>query len=135
MAARLLLVDDEPDILETVDALLAVEFPGVSVTLAPTGEAALQRLREGRFDLMITDYRMPGMDGAALANEAAKEWPEMGILMITAYIDAKTLQEIHQRAPDLEVLAKPLQIEEFVAKVRAKLTEKVPGWQRKPANG
>jgi len=132
MAARLLLVDDEPDILETVEALLAVEFPGVAVTLASTGEAALQKLREGRFDLMVTDYRMPGMDGAALANQAAKQWPAMAILMITAYIDAKTLQEIHERAPDLEVLPKPLQIEEFVAKVRAKLSEKAPGWQPKP---
>lgn len=121
MGARLLLVDDEPDILETVQALLEVEFPDVSVTVAPTGEAALQELRRGRFDLLVTDFRMPGMDGATLAKEAAAEWPNMGILMITAYVDTQTLQGIRQRAPDLEVLPKPLSVDQFIARVRSKL--------------
>lgn len=121
VGGRLLLVDDEPDILETVQTLLEVEFPALVVTLAATGEAALRELRKARFDLMVTDYRMPGMDGATLSSEAAKAWPAMGILMITAYVDSKTLQEIHRRAPALEVLPKPLQIDEFLARVHSKL--------------
>ena len=133
VVGRLLLVDDEPDILETVQTLIELEMPNVSVAMASTGEAALERLHQGRFDVMVTDYRMPGMDGATLAKEAAKQWPEMGLLMITAYVDTKTLQEIRQRAPDLEVLAKPLQIEEFIDRVASKMAEKVRGWQRKPA--
>lgn len=133
MVARLLLVDDEPDILETVRALLEIEFPDVAVTAAPTGEAALDELRKGRFDLLVTDFRMPGMDGATLAKEAATHWPAMGILMITAYVDTQTLRGIRQRAPDLEVLPKPLQIEEFIARVRAKLAREAgPGENGKP---
>ena len=118
---KLLLVDDEPDILETVQTLMEVEFPGVAVQVAMTGEAAMVELRKARYDLMVTDYRMPGMDGATLANEAAKGWPGMGILMITAYIDAKTTQDIKDRAPNLEVLPKPLEIDVFVERVRGKL--------------
>ena len=135
VVARLLLVDDEPDILETVQTLIEVELPEVAVAVAATGEAALAKLQQGRFDVMVTDYRMPGMDGATLAKEAAKRWPEMGLLMITAYVDTKTLQEIRERAPDLEVLPKPLQIEEFVARVAGKLAAKVPGWRGKPVAG
>jgi DNA-binding NtrC family response regulator len=137
LGGKLLLVDDEPDIRETVQILIEVEFPDVKVELAATGEAALAKLRKERFDLLVTDYRMPGMDGATLANEAAKAWPEMGILMITAYIDSKTLLEIKRRAPDLEVLPKPLQIEEFVARLRSKLQETAaaPQATRKPTDG
>lgn len=126
VSGRLLLVDDEPDICETVQTLLQVEFPALEVEVAATGEAALAELRRSRFDLLVTDYRMPGMDGATLASEAAKAWPSMGILMITAYIDAKTLQEIHRRAPALEVLPKPLQIGEFLSRVRGKLPGATP---------
>ena len=120
VVGRLLLVDDEPDILETVKTLLELELPDVAVAVAATGEAALEMLHQGRFDVMVTDYRMPGMDGATLAKEAARLWPEMALLMVTAYVDAKTLQEIRERAPDLEVLPKPLVVEEFIAKVRGK---------------
>src|SRR5687768_4731478 len=133
MGARLLLVDDEPDILETVQSLLEIEFPDVAVTVAPTGEAAMEELRKGRFDLLVTDFRMPGMDGATLAKEAATRWPSMGILMITAYVDTQTLQGIRERAPDLEVLPKPLSVDQFVARVRAKLAEKTASDEtRKP---
>ena len=50
---------------------------GHRVETASSAEEALDRLSRGRFDLIITDYRLPGMDGEVLAAEIAERWPEL----------------------------------------------------------
>ena len=98
MPQRLLLVDDEPDILETVRALLEFKLPNLQVTVAPSGLAAMAMLERQPFDVLVTDYRMPGMDGAQLAAEAMKRWPRMRVLMVTAYKDRDTVAAIERQA-------------------------------------
>ncbi|MBL8360095.1 MAG: PAS domain S-box protein [Rubrivivax sp.] len=63
-SARLLVVDDEPEIVDLVRTVL--EAAGHRVTVASSGVAALQRLREARFDAIVSDLRMPDLDGAEL---------------------------------------------------------------------
>ncbi|MBA1274026.1 CheR family methyltransferase [Stutzerimonas azotifigens] len=67
---RILLVDDSPDVLETLQLLLEIE--GASVLTANSGQAALECLGQGPFDLLISDIGMPGMDGHQLIEAVRK---------------------------------------------------------------
>ena len=110
--ARILLVDDE----EPVRGLLkrGLETDGHEVTLAVDGADGLERLTEtkGAFDLLLTDIRMPLMDGIALALAAARDYPDLVILLMTGYADQR------ERAHGLErlihdVIAKPFSLAEI----------------------
>lgn len=108
---RLLLVDDEPDILETVVLLIDARLPGVAVTTAGNGLAALEALQRERFDAVLTDYKMPGMDGATLIQRIRERWPGLPALMFTAFMDAGTLAEVHAKVPGLKIIPKPLDVD------------------------
>ena len=107
--ARILLVDDE----EPVRAFLkrGLELDGHAITTAIDGGDALDRLIEskGAFDLLLTDIRMPLMDGIALALAAKRDYPDLVIMLMTGYADqrerAKGLQAIVS-----DVLTKPFSL-------------------------
>lgn len=117
--ARILLVDDE----EPVRGFLkrGLELDGHGVTTAVDGADALDRLSEaGSFDLMLTDVRMPIMDGIALALAARRDHPDLIIMVMTGYADQR------ERAGNLEavvadVLTKPFSLAELRAAVRRAL--------------
>jgi CheY-like chemotaxis protein len=88
LAARVLLVDDDFDVREVVSAQL--KELGCSVAEAPSGRAALELIEEqgpDAFDLLISDYAMPGLNGTALARAARERRPELPVLLITGYND------------------------------------------------
>ena len=107
--ARILIAEDEEALCALCARALASD--GHEVKTASDGGAALEVLvREGgRFDLLLTDIRMPIMDGIALALAAARNFPELTILLMTGYADQR------ERAQGLEalihdVLAKPFSV-------------------------
>ena len=108
---RLLLVDDEPDILETVALLIDAKMPSVVVTPVPNALVALEALERERFDAVLTDYKMPGMDGALLVQRIRAKWPALPVLMFTAFVDKETLAEIHAKVEDLKIIPKPLDVD------------------------
>jgi two-component system NtrC family sensor kinase len=79
-SARLLVVDDEPEIAELARDFL--ESAGYDVAVAESGEVALELLSEARFDAVISDLRMPGMDGAALWRELQSRAPALAARML-----------------------------------------------------
>ena len=129
---RLLLVDDEPDILETVRELVEATFPGVEVVTAESGRRALDRLGEGAVDAIVTDYRMAGMDGADLVLEVRRRWPLVPVLMLTAYIDEQTKAAIEERAPGLEILPKPVDLDSFLPRIGRLLRRQPQGLGGRP---
>ena len=114
--ARILLTDDE----ETVRGFLkrGLELDGHQITTAIDGGDALDRLAEaqGAFDLLLTDIRMPIMDGIALALAAKRDYPDLTILLMTGFADqrerAKGLQAIVA-----DVLTKPFSLADLRATV------------------
>ncbi len=114
--ARILLVDDE----EPIRAFLkrGLEVDGHAVTTAGDGADGLDRLvaEKGAFDLLLTDIRMPMMDGIALALAAKRDYPDLIILLMTGFADqrerAKGLQAIVA-----DVLTKPFSLAEMRATV------------------
>lgn len=80
---KILVVDDEPNIRRILQA--AFERSGYAASAAESAEEALARLAVDSFDLMITDVMMPGITGVELMEQARSRWPEMPVLIMTAY--------------------------------------------------
>ncbi|MDA8388047.1 MAG: sigma-54 dependent transcriptional regulator [Nitrospiraceae bacterium] len=83
MQTRILIVDDEKDILRALEFLFKAD--GHAVTTALSGEKALSVLQAESFDIMISDLKMPGMDGLKLLEEAKRLYPDMTVVMMSAY--------------------------------------------------
>jgi len=82
-AKRILVVDDDPLVRDSVSLMLGVE--GHTVETAVNAKAALEVFRKGKFDLVILDYEMPGMNGNELAVAIKALDLNQPIAMVTAY--------------------------------------------------
>jgi two-component system nitrogen regulation response regulator GlnG len=122
--ARILIVDDEKDICDLLYRMLEKE--GFNPIVAHDGRAALEMIRLGMPELVVTDVRMPGMDGMELLRRARELNPELPVILITAWsgIDS-AVQAVKDGAYDY--LAKPLKIRELVTKIRKALEKKRTG--------
>jgi two-component system, cell cycle response regulator CpdR len=96
--ARIVIAEDEEGLRGFVARALSLD--GHEVTAAADGAEALDIItrRDGEFDLLLADVRMPVMDGIALALAAARDYPEMTILLMTGYADQR------ERAHGLDAL-------------------------------
>src|SRR5262245_10938295 len=92
---HLLIVDDEPLIRETLSASLTQE--GFLVTVCADGETALEQARAQRFDVVLCDVQLPGLDGLEVLEELAKISPETFVVLITAYATVENAVEAFQR--------------------------------------
>jgi excisionase family DNA binding protein len=91
---RILVVDDEVGIRELLSKTLALaEY---DVDLAPDGRLALEKLRLFQYDLLITDLKMPGVDGLSVIRETRRFHPELPIVIITGYsTEASAIEAIN----------------------------------------
>lgn len=103
-----LVVDDDASVLFASRRILA-KF-GYTVLEAPGGEEALQVAREHapRIDVVLTDMRMPGMDGPALVSRLVTLLPAVRVVYMSGYTDALLTEEL--KAPGRAFLAKPFTI-------------------------
>ncbi|MGD8368509.1 MAG: response regulator [Desulfobacterales bacterium] len=84
MAEMILVIDDEADMLMMLRMLIE-DNTGCRVETTNTPSEGLKRLSEEPFDLVITDLKMPGMDGLELFSEIKKIAPRLPVILITAY--------------------------------------------------
>jgi two-component system, cell cycle response regulator CpdR len=118
--ARILLAEDEDVLRNYITRALVQE--GHDVVAAADGAEALDRLTrdQGQFELLLTDIRMPVMDGIALALSAARDHPDLTVLLMTGFADQR------ERAHGLDalihdVLTKPFSITEMKQAVQEAL--------------
>src|SRR5476649_1710010 len=121
--AKILIAEDNDDLRCLV--VRALEEDGHDLVAAADGAAALKALRRcnGDFDLLLTDVKMPGMDGIALALAAGRDHPEIAIMLMTGYADQR------ERAHGLDalvhdVIAKPFSIDQIKGAVREALVQR-----------
>ncbi len=106
--ARLLIVDDEASARTALEKLLSSE--GYRVWTAGDGRAALEQIEENAPDLVITDLKMPGMDGAELVDRIHALDPEMPVIIVTAFGEvASAVASMRRGAADY--LTKPLDLD------------------------
>lgn len=79
----ILVVDDEGPLREILEKILKRE--GFSITTAANGREALKRFQKRRFDLLVTDLRMPGLGGPEMLKEMLRLQPEVPVILITGY--------------------------------------------------
>ena len=109
MSRPILVVDDDPSIRETFEHHLTRS--GHQVETAGSAEQALHRLAELEPALVITDLRMPGMDGLELLRRARKAIPDLDVLVITAHEDMRSAMEA-MKAGAYDYLVKPLDLDQ-----------------------
>lgn len=114
-----LIIDDNMDLASNLQEILQDE--GVRVEIAQDGYEALDKLAPGGFDLVITDIRMPGMNGVEVLKAVHERWPRLPVIVMTAYSADAILEEAYT-AGALDVLSKPVDIEHVIG-----LVERVSG--------
>jgi CheY-like chemotaxis protein/anti-sigma regulatory factor (Ser/Thr protein kinase) len=117
---RVLVVDDEAEIAELVAEHLRRD--GLTVEVVASGRKALLRLQEESFDVVVSDLRMPDLDGPSLVAELRRRHPELArrVVLITGDALGAELSET-LRATDLPVLEKPLDLAALRGEVRRML--------------
>ena len=86
MNQNLLIVDDEIEILSWLEELFTYDYkPEISVYTAGSAAEALKLLNRIRFDVVLTDIRMPGMDGITLFEHIKENWPKCKTIFLTGY--------------------------------------------------
>jgi len=111
---HILLVDDEPNVRKVLGALL--EQAGFGVFQAETAEEALDLVRAQDPDLILTDLKMPGMDGLQLLERIRSTFPEIPVVLLTAHGTVEAAVEaMKQGAHDF--LTKPFSPKKLVARI------------------
>src|SRR5256885_3057996 len=108
---HVLLVEDEAALRQAVAEQLGDR--GYHVEQADSGEAALARLAEFAFDIIITDLRLPGLDGSAVVEAAVARYPDIIAIVVTGYGTVKDAVEAIKRGAS-DFVNKPFQIDELL---------------------
>jgi two-component system cell cycle response regulator CpdR len=115
--SKILVVEDDHHVRSLVAR--ALERDGHAVETAEDGELGLSAIRAcgGAYDLVVSDIRMPALDGIAMAKAAVGEFPGLRIMLMTGYADQREQAE-ELRDVVVEVLSKPFTLDEFRSRVR-----------------
>ena len=115
--ARILVVDDEPQIRRVMRTALAAQ--SYFVDDAPSGEIALEKLREERYDLVLLDMNMPGMGGLATCRAIREQWDVAIVVLTVRNAERDKVEALDAGADDY--VTKPFSTPELLARIRAAL--------------
>jgi DNA-binding response OmpR family regulator len=118
LPGKILVVDDEQRILRFVVRGLLAE--GFMVDWADNGAAGLRKALDDRYDLVILDLLMPGMDGASVLSRLVAKRPGQSVLVLSCLTSTATKVRCLEAGAD-DYLAKPFSLDELLARVRARL--------------
>ncbi len=122
---EILVVDDETEVLKLLqETLKTVKTIDCNVTLASNGEYGLKHVKEGDFDIVLSDYQMPQMNGIEFLKEVKKESPDAVRFMITGQGDLKVAKEAINEADIDQYIEKPWDTDELILTIRKALGEK-----------
>lgn len=118
--ARVLVVDDEPRIVSFISRALAAE--GLGVDSANDGPRALQLARTRKYELVVLDLLLPGLDGVSVLRGIIESRPEQRVLVLSAVSDVESKVHCLELGAS-DYLPKPFALAELLARVRARLRQ------------
>jgi DNA-binding NtrC family response regulator len=119
MQANILIVDDEPADLLAFSAGLAERDRGLQVDTVATAEEAMEILRSKLYNVVLSDIRLPGMDGVSFLRELNQSTPEMPVVLVTGVAADRQLEA--KREGVFAFIEKPVDLDELVAVIRQAL--------------
>ncbi len=128
MFAKILVVDDEKAIRDSLNMILSDE--GYSVISAADGEEALNFLNKDDFDIVITDIKMPNIDGMELLSKGTKNSPSTFFIIMTAYASVNTAVEA-LRYGAYDYIIKPVEFDDLIMRVKRLLDYKKVSMENK----
>ena len=112
---RVLLVDDEEELVVTLVERLG--YRGITADYALDGPAALAKMRDGNFRVVVLDLKLPGMEGTEVVRRIADQYPGVPVIMITGH--GSPLDAPHAKpAGAWDYLIKPVQIDLLIEKIK-----------------
>lgn len=120
---KILIIDDEKNICELMKINLE-SIGGFEVAVAYSGEEGIKKAKQVNFDLVITDYRMPGMDGKAVLDTLKKMKPHSPVVLFSIYYDdqSKVISSIKSKADG--IISKPATHEQIYKAVNDALAKR-----------
>ncbi len=103
-----LIVDDEQDIRESLQRLIKGSFKGLRVDTAESGAAGLELIAKKSYDIIASDFRMPGMDGVEFLTQVKNDHPEPYRVMMTAFPEKEVSMRAAEDAEVETFFTKPL---------------------------
>lgn len=123
---RLLIVDDDIQMRTLVSRMISCL--GHSARTAANGADALQLLRDGEVDLVITDYQMPLMNGFQLASEIRRRYPDIPVLLMTGYTNVDFIDRLQGQKLFAGLLNKPFNLQELGEKISLAVVPPCESW-------
>ena len=127
MSIRVLVVDDNEVFRRPLQR--ALEAAGFEVVAVPSAEDALEVLHASTVDVLLTDHRLPGMDGVQLITRIKATHPALAIIVMTAYGTIESAVEARRAGAD-DYLEKPFEVPDLLRALQRALDQ-----QRSPARG
>ncbi|MBI5214041.1 MAG: sigma-54-dependent Fis family transcriptional regulator, partial [Nitrospirae bacterium] len=121
MKPKILIADDEIDICKALEFLLKRE--GYSVTSVNSGEAALEKLKEENFDVVLTDLKMGRVDGMVVLEKSKEISPDTPVIMITAFASIESAVDAMKRGA-ADYIVKPFLNEEIRLVIKKVIEQK-----------
>jgi DNA-binding NtrC family response regulator len=123
MPEKLLIVDDEPDMLKLLGMIIRDKTPYETITTNNPTEA-LDLVKKGGYDLVITDLKMPGLDGVEMLEAVKKYDADIPVIIMTAYGTVETAEEALSKGA-FDFITKPFRKEQILFTI-----EKALKWLR-----
>lgn len=123
MPEKILIVDDEPDMLWLLSMIIKEKTP-YEVTTTNNPIEAMELAKGGSFDILITDLKMPGLDGIELLSAVRSFNEDIPVIIITAYATSESASEAHEKNA-FDFITKPFRKEQIVFTI-----EKAVKWIR-----
>jgi signal transduction histidine kinase len=120
---RIYVIDDDPLVTESLGRALHLETP-YEVEVFQSGPAALQALRERPPDLVICDFKMPGMDGLRVLRAIREAAPDAILILLTGYADKESAIRAINEVGIFQYIEKPWDLQDLLLKIKAGLERK-----------
>ena len=114
-AMRILIVDDEGELVSTLVERL--EIRGIEAIGVTSGAEALELLRKDKFDVVLADVKMPGIDGLKIIRHIKRDLPGLEVVLLTGHGSAQSVEE-GMRLGAFDYLTKPFSLDKLIPILR-----------------